>query len=877
MKLATLGMVLWGCLSGIAMADIASMESWTVNTTVSDPHPLQFRRGETRQLEITFVRGSTPHDITEAESVVMRYWVAGMTSPWTITGSVYNATGGVVRIRWTPECASTNQFYYYDVVVTSSNAVLIRAFGGITVDPAIGGSPLPLPGDAATDWTNIPSGTVIQAADISPREYWTVKEGSTEPRNIQLRRGETKILEVTYVRGTNVLDLSDANAAALRFIAAGMTNHYVVGGVFADGGKQNPVLWKLAPWNIGSNSVYDFEMVLISSNAVRMHPVGKINITPSISRVSTNSPMAGSIVDWQTISEHLHLAFAPFPSTAWVEAYVLAHSGVATGLVWGALSGNISNQVDLIRILTNRPAGAGSYTNTAINGINHTNGVLIADGSNSIWRLRNGQWCLDVPVIQGPQGPPGAPTTNITIQITTNLNQTIMSMTVTNVTIGGGGAGNYTNTEINGVGHTNGVRIGDSPNSHWAQGTDGVWRVDMSTNGLRWVVDGDLVGEVKSNGISMYKGSLELWEEDLNCNVRLYDGTRLSPALTFLGHTNEWGLYARGYAGHYVAGWSVAGDEVGILHAGGVKLMTTNAAFEGRLIGDLSGATGYPEPIFLAWQTNMVFRTLTLSNMVVTPGNLEVRDVNGISRVKAQSDGIIYQNNAAGITRAMHEPGALTLCTSIGKTGSKLNEFNLTIYEPVSGQPYTVLSDELLLKTPAGVLLTSLNKYTGLLFYNEAMPNFPSTAINYQKMWLYNSSSQIVWMADAVSGKILQQDTSITNSGNLSFFGPNGTNTMTLAGVSGNITTIGTVKSGGGNIGGNLVVTNGGALMMYDAGRTNWLTMHPTNRTVSITGNLLLNGAPITGPTGSYTNLTIGSKTQVWMMVNGVTTNISTL
>lgn len=453
----------------------------------------------------------------------------------------------------------------------------------------------------------------------------------------------------------------------------------------------------------------------------------------------------------------------------------------------------------------------------------------------------------------GPQGPAGQAVTNITISIVTNLNQTIMSMTVTNITIGGGGAGNYTNTEINGVAHTNGVRIGDSVNSTWTIGTDGVWRVDMSTNQLQWVVNGEHIGGVDSNGITLLKGTLELWEEDLDCNVRLYDGTRITPSLTFNGHPGEWGIYARGYNGHYVAGWSVASNEVGILHAGGIKLMTNSAAFEGRLIGDISGATNCPEASFWAWRSNMTFQVLTISNLTVTPGNLDVKDINQTTRSTLDSAGGLTLRNAANIIRSYLADGILYLKDSMGRTRLKL-ESEVTIYEPVSGQPYTILNDALVMKTPAGIMLAGLDKYNGLRFYNEALPGFPTMVATYQSMWLYNSSSQLVWTADALSSKIVQQDTSITNSGNITFYGPNGTNLLTLTGVNGNI-------------------TSKGLLTMVDTGGTNWLTA--SNRTLNVTGNLRMNG--VQGPTGFYTNLTIGSKTQVWMMASGIITNIVTL
>lgn len=215
--------------------------------------------------------------------------------------------------------------------------------------------------------------------------------------------------------------------------------------------------------------------------------------------------------------------------------------------------------------------------------------------------------------------------------------------------------------------------------------------------------------------------------------------------------------------------------------------MDTNASFVGRLVGNISGCSGYPEPIFMEWRTNMVFSYLTLSNLVVTPGVIQVRDLPGTARVEANNAGEIYLRNAGGITQTKTEPGTITLYTSLGGTASKLTGSAVTIYEPVSGQPITILDSYLALKTPAGILLASIDKYNGLSLYNEANPSFKSVDLNYLGFTLMNSSSQTVFSINNVSGKTLMQDTAITNSGNLTFHGPNGTNLLTLTGSTGAI------------------------------------------------------------------------------------------
>ena len=69
-----------------------------------------------------------------------------------------------------------------------------------------------------------------------------------------------------------------------------------------------------------------------------------------------------------------------------------------------------------------------------------------------------------------------------------------------------------------------------------------------TTNRLYWIVEGQAVGYVSTNGITMTKGSLQLYEEDLNCNVRAYDGAKEAPSITFYSSPLS-GWYRKSYAG----------------------------------------------------------------------------------------------------------------------------------------------------------------------------------------------------------------------------------------------------------------------------------------------------------------------------------------
>jgi hypothetical protein len=77
----------------------------------------------------------------------------------------------------------------------------------------------------------------------------------------------------------------------------------------------------------------------------------------------------------------------------------------------------------------------------------------------------------------------------------------------------------------------------------------------QTTNRLYWVVDGVAVGYVSTNGITMLHGSLQLYEDDLNCNVRAYDGAAAAPSMTFYSAPLD-GWYRKSIAGG--SGWAYA-------------------------------------------------------------------------------------------------------------------------------------------------------------------------------------------------------------------------------------------------------------------------------------------------------------------------------
>jgi hypothetical protein len=88
-------------------------------------------------------------------------------------------------------------------------------------------------------------------------------------------------------------------------------------------------------------------------------------------------------------------------------------------------------------------------------------------------------------------------------------------------------------------------------------------------------VGGQTIGYVDTNGITLLKGSLQLYEEDLNCNVRAYDGSKNAPSVSFYASPLI-GWYRKSYLGDYAWAFASTSNDVLYLHRNGGTLSGTN-------------------------------------------------------------------------------------------------------------------------------------------------------------------------------------------------------------------------------------------------------------------------------------------------------------
>jgi hypothetical protein len=404
-------------------------------------------------------------------------------------------------------------------------------------------------------------------------------------------RGETMILQPRFLQYGVPMDLTHAYTVYMIYKAVGDTNTYSVSGTILNATNgQAQIEWSSS--NELAATTYAYDVLVSDSTRTVVGARGAIKFRDGVATGATLQDLQPiNILDFDQVLL-LNVGNAPFLSSYEINDIREYLTAIQTGI------GDIDARDVTIR-------GTLNYTNWPA------------------YLARTNQIPMQSAVAAGA---------NITVAISTNAGRIVYTVTSTASGSGGGGIGSYTNTMINGVTHSNSVSIADGSNITWAQGTDGVWRASSSipaswasTGTLYWVVNGQTIGRVDSNGITMLHGSLTLQEEDLLCNVRLYDGSRVSPSITFQGHPGTWGLYAKGYNGSYSAAWSQGNTEIGIMSGLGINLMTTNAAFTGRHVGDLSGCTNYPEPIATNWLASRQLPSLTITNS----GALTVKDAGG--------------------------------------------------------------------------------------------------------------------------------------------------------------------------------------------------------------------------------------------------------
>jgi len=329
--------------------------------------------------------------------------------------------------------------------------------------------------------------------DIAPSLRWFINAERATDHDINLRRGETVVLEPTFRNYTVPINLTAAHLVVLRYKPTTATNWYytATGSVYNATGGVAQVRWTSAQEAIYSS--YSYEIAVQSTDSMLLRSYGTISLTPGVAVDGSTSaaPAAVTSIDWATV-EHSNVGAAPFLSgfdTADLEAFDAT--------------------------LTNGTA------DLDINTLNVRGSFTASAAGLSNWP----------------------------------------SLLVTNVIDGGttGGSGTV-------------ERDGNTITITFPAGAEGEIE---ETNRLLWVVGGETIGYVDTNGITMVKGSLQLFEDDLNCNVRAYDGSESVPSISFYASPSI-GWYRKSLWGSYAWAYTHNSNDVFYLAADGIYMAGTN-------------------------------------------------------------------------------------------------------------------------------------------------------------------------------------------------------------------------------------------------------------------------------------------------------------
>jgi len=372
-------------------------------------------------------------------------------------------------------------------------------------------------------------GIAVFAADLATSERWDVKTENLSPHAIEIRRGETRYIEPTFLNYGSPLDLSAANTVVMNYKYPGMTGavYAVTGSVLNATSGVVRVRWTSAC--AGTNKLYNWDMPISGSSGTIVRAYGTLRITDSVAdNGDTNAtPREYTTIDFATCNL-LNVGLAPFLSSYDISSILNFNEACTSGVanldinnltVRGSLTGSAANLTNFPDILLQDILNGGT---------SGTTGQIIRTGNSQT---------IIFPVGGGGGG----------VSYLTNLLDCVISDPQSGDTLGYNGTNWYNKSS------------GES----------------LSTNRLTWVVGGQTIGYVDTNGITMLKGSLQLFEEDLNCNVRAYDGSKTAPSVSFYASPLV-GWYRKSYAGNYAWAFAHSSNDIFYLHSQGMTMAGSN-------------------------------------------------------------------------------------------------------------------------------------------------------------------------------------------------------------------------------------------------------------------------------------------------------------
>lgn len=268
--------------------DTVPVLSWSVDCQAPAAfNPAAIVSGETVVFQPQYKLNGRVLTLTNAVAVALQFRLSGETNaPYSLAGSIYNATNGQVRITWPSSNVVAAGAYDYKVLITGDDTANLRAFGQFTVDAGFGsatGVPPPYV-------SLVTSGTVAAAVAAHDSDSNTVHGG---------------FILVAYQWGTNAWNNATNGLAQI-------SAHLAESWQTVHGG------WIKAAYDYGTNALAIAQAEGIFSSWLGTNAYVKAEVDPSwnaVSNVVTAGAAAGATAyGWDNHADFGYLTNETDPS-----------------------------------------------------------------------------------------------------------------------------------------------------------------------------------------------------------------------------------------------------------------------------------------------------------------------------------------------------------------------------------------------------------------------------------------------------------------------------------------------------------------------------------------------------------------------------------
>lgn len=157
--------------------------------------------------------------------------------------------------------------------------------------------------------------TIASLAQFPGSATYSIETTQYRPTDVQLRRGETKLLRWRFLQDGAALTIPETATVTLNYKAPGATGGYYVatGTVYNTTGGTVQVVWysALNP----TNRVSDYDVTVSTLTATLCRAFGRLNLDTQVaSGIATGNPGVVGLIDWATV-QNSNIGSAPFIST----------------------------------------------------------------------------------------------------------------------------------------------------------------------------------------------------------------------------------------------------------------------------------------------------------------------------------------------------------------------------------------------------------------------------------------------------------------------------------------------------------------------------------------------------------------------------------